>query len=452
MKKTISLLFAALFLLLCLIPSVGMLLFGESRAGANEVLASAPSLRNRDGTLNGGCLQDFSDYIGDRFFLRQELITAWNGLNAVLFRTSASPEVVLGKDGWLYYAETAGDYTRLETLSERELWCAARTVRLMEEYAAAQCCDFLFTLAPNKNSLYPAHMPDWPVGEGESSAGGFRRLYAAMGGNYLDLFAVFAREGEELYYRTDSHWNGKGAALAADAMLTALGREGDWTAGGFVSAAPHRGDLYEMLYPAGVATEEDYAAAAGFTYTHTRPFRGSTDLKIETVSERGQGSLLCFRDSFGNNSFPYLAEKFSTALFSRQNAYDLTAIARCGADTVIIELVERNLRYLLDYDPVYLAPERDEPLRPRAEAPEGEMQVTRQAEGGLLSVSGALPTAADDHSPVYLRCGGVLYEATPRPAGYHATLPAHAETEGAQLIYFSEGTCVFSRLSVIEKE
>ena len=71
MKKTISLLFAALFLLLCLIPSVGMLLFGESRAGANEVLASAPSLRNRDGTLNGGCLQDFSDYIGDRFFLRQ---------------------------------------------------------------------------------------------------------------------------------------------------------------------------------------------------------------------------------------------------------------------------------------------------------------------------------------------------------------------------------------------
>ena len=36
--------FTAVFLALCLLPGLGMLLFGESEAGANEVLANAPKL------------------------------------------------------------------------------------------------------------------------------------------------------------------------------------------------------------------------------------------------------------------------------------------------------------------------------------------------------------------------------------------------------------------------
>ena len=47
-KKTIELLFILLFLVLCLIPGVGMLIFGESEAAANEILTSKPSLTKRD--------------------------------------------------------------------------------------------------------------------------------------------------------------------------------------------------------------------------------------------------------------------------------------------------------------------------------------------------------------------------------------------------------------------
>ena len=46
-KRLIDLLFILLFLVLCLIPSLGMLVFGESEAAANEILASRPSARNR---------------------------------------------------------------------------------------------------------------------------------------------------------------------------------------------------------------------------------------------------------------------------------------------------------------------------------------------------------------------------------------------------------------------
>ena len=72
MKKTISLIFILLFLSLCLVPGVGLVLTGEAEAGANEILAPSPRLRDTDGGLNGAVLTELADYIDDRFFLRQE--------------------------------------------------------------------------------------------------------------------------------------------------------------------------------------------------------------------------------------------------------------------------------------------------------------------------------------------------------------------------------------------
>lgn len=45
-----------------------------------------------------------------------------------------------------------------------------------------------------------------------------------MGVTYLDLFSLLGGQEETLYFRGDSHWNGRGAALAADSILEALGR------------------------------------------------------------------------------------------------------------------------------------------------------------------------------------------------------------------------------------
>ena len=64
-------------------------------------------------------------------------------------------------------------------------------------------------------------------------------------------------------------------------------------------------------------------------------------ITIDTESA-GEGSLLMFRDSFGELLYPYLAAEFGSARFSRQAAYDLTTAASLGSDTVVIELVERK--------------------------------------------------------------------------------------------------------------
>ena len=308
MKKTLSLIFTVLFLAVCLVPGLGLLLTGGADAAANEILPAAPVIA-ADGDFNPDFLAETADYVNGRFSFRLEGITAWAKLNAALFRTSTAENVLLGRDGWLFYAPTIHDYTGDAPMTARELYCAARTLYLLQEYAENRGGDFLFTAAPNKNTLYPEYMPARTRLGSVSDMDALYALLGDMGVSYLDLRDVFSQEAEPLYFKTDSHWNAKGAALAADALLAALSRESDYFSGTVSAGNTHRGDLYEMLYPAGKELEEDFAYAPGFSFT------ANTDnpdrVTITTESGVGTGALLCYRDSFGRNLYPYSSPRAS---------------------------------------------------------------------------------------------------------------------------------------------
>ena len=112
-KPVLNRILATCFFIMCLIPSCGMLFFGESKAGANEVLAKFPDPVDKNGSFNIDYLSGISDWAGDRFAFRQEMITAWSWLNAGLFRTSAEDKVIIGDNGWLFYSESIDDYRAL---------------------------------------------------------------------------------------------------------------------------------------------------------------------------------------------------------------------------------------------------------------------------------------------------------------------------------------------------
>ena len=134
MKKYISYGFMAVVLLLCLTLSVGILFAGPAEAGANERLAEAPALWEKDGSFNEDFLSDTAAWINDRFFGRQRIISVNNWLDGALFGVSGTEDVILGDGGWLYYGSTLEDYTGAQTMTDRELYCAARNVALMAEY------------------------------------------------------------------------------------------------------------------------------------------------------------------------------------------------------------------------------------------------------------------------------------------------------------------------------
>ena len=409
MKKA-KLIFISIFIVLCLIPSVGMLIFGEARPAANEVLAGKPSVTTRSGELSLSFLSDVSDYIADRFAFRQELATAWAGVNARLLGTSVEEQVILGSDGWLYFSDTLPDYTG-QGMSDTELRYLANDLALMQEYIESQGKHFIFTVAPNKNSIYSEHMPEYIENRhSESNAARVGAYLDAAGVNYLDLFDILGNE-ENLYYKTDTHWNSRGAALAADGLLNMLDRGGDYSTASFAVSEEHRGDLYEMLYPAGRATETATVYGGEFSYVCESDPNGGNAITIKTSCDGGSGGLMCWRDSFGIALYPYLAQSFVAATFSRSADYDLTLAD--SADTVIIELVERNLSNILSREPTFPAPVREL----SATANVGTIAVDYdEAKSGVMSgyvrVSGELGAdMLDPGGHVYIAAGDTAYEA-----------------------------------------
>ena len=345
-KSSLFTVYICLFFALCLLPALGMAVFGPAPLLANENAPRTPAMQNRDGTLNTAVLADTADYIETRFAFRPWLVSARSFLYEKLLHSSAEPQVVLGREGELFYSSTLDDYTG-NGLSDAELRQIAANLKSVQDALEARGIRFVFAVAPNKNSLIPDVMPG-RFSE-NLSASNYCRLVPLLqeyGVQTADLHTPLAGR-EDLYCRTDSHWTAEGAALAADTLLAALGRDSDFFAGPFVEQGVHIGDLYQMLYPTGRGREAELVYSPGFTYETASDPRGGNALTIRTASETGTGSLYCLRDSFGIALYPYLAEAFSSAEFSRSADYSLSAFDQVDADAVILEIVERNLDLLL---------------------------------------------------------------------------------------------------------
>ena len=434
--KRFFVLFSVCFLVLCTVPMAALLLMGPTEPAANQTLASMPQLTDRNGAFNDEYLTELSEYVDQRFGFRQELITAEAKLTAAVFRESSTDSVILGKDGWLFYSDTLDDYQGSAPMPDRAIWSAARTLALVQEQAAARGASFLFVMAPNKNTLYPQFMPDrYPRSDRPSN---WDRLQAQLdreGVAYVDLVDVLSAQPEPVYYRTDSHWTPYGSALAHDAILSALGVPSALAEEPFVQGA-HVGDLQEMLYPADRTAEPSPTLARERTFTALGSFRSPEDLTIRTESDGSLGSLLMFRDSFGNTLYADMAESFSKACFSRAMPIRLDLLDSEAADTLILELVERNLQWLAERPPVMAAPVRE---TPESLPVDGSVTVAVQDHTqleGLQQYSGTVPQL-DEDSPVYAVLDGVCYEATPAADGSFTLYAPAAET--VQILYCLDG-------------
>ena len=118
-----------------------------------------------------------------------------------------------------------------------------------------------------------------------------------------------------------------------------------------------------------------------------------------------------------------------------------------GDGTLVIELVERNLRYLVEYDSFAPAPERDASLVETAALSDGRAVLTESAgtEGYTLFSGTWDGVTPDDASNVYVLSGGALYEAVPRPDGFIVSLPVGSTIDA---VYAAAGGN-FSHLSAV---
>lgn len=409
-----------LCLILALVPLLGMLVFGPGAALSNERPAAKPQLL-RGGQINWNVLSETADYLAGGFFLRPQLVTANSLVQAAVFGESASGDVVLGKDGWLFYAETLADFQGTNPMTAREIFCAAKNLALLQEYCAANGTRFLFVCAPNKNTIYPEFMPDqYRKTDAESD---LDRLEAALDGarvSYCDVREALSGRESLTYYKTDSHWNGYGANLAGAEILNTLGKSG--ASEGALAAKTHPGDLYGMLYPASSKAEAAPAPARARTFSYASEVRGPDDQLIKTASAQ-DGTLFVFRDSFGNALHEDLAEGFGEAVFSRAMPYDASLIETMP-DVLIAEIAQRNLRWLAQRPPLIPAPERTAPDALKKASETASVRVSDSKLEGLHCFDGSFAFELPDNAQVYFSVDGQWFEAGQTQNGFRLLAPA----------------------------
>ncbi len=401
--------FVAAFMVLCLLPFAGMLWTNDGQAQDGGTLSTLPELRNADGSINLYYFQGLGDYFEDHYAYRNNAIDINAHIRADLFKTSPTDQVIVGENGWLFYGGTLSDYLATDPLSEREVRNIAHNLSLMQGYAEAMGAEFLFTIAPNKNSLYPEHMPYYYLDGTNESMDRLRVALEEKNINYTDLFELFesakTTEGE-LYCKTDSHWTTEGALQAANLLLESSGND----AAGVISSEDSEvmGDIEKMLYPVTAQPEASLLIQTG-EWEYAGEAESVEDTLIDTVSDAEEGSLLMYRDSFANTLIPHLAPEFSDALFSKLVPYNLTEIAELKPTVVIVERAQRHVNLFSEEAPFMYAPTSD--LKTGDDL-ETESWASWYADGGFRVIEGAVDEAfigVDDD--IYIRVEGPKGEA-----------------------------------------
>ena len=411
-----------IFVAILLVPFAGMLITGPSQSESDKAAKlPVPILVSEDenkATVNKDYLKQLGEYFEGHCAFRQEMVTGYSYLTAKVFRTSSQKSVICGKNGWLYYTDTLGDYTGSEVMTERELNDCVRTLKLIDRYCRENGTEFVFVIAANKNSLYSENMPYYY--KKTTAPGNRERLVKKLqdeGIKHVDLYDVFSAENKVLYHKTDSHWNNEGAALAARAIHKAV--KTDYFDEFFdrYGKAPYKvkkdfkGDLAGMMYPSKVPLEEEVYYNDGPVFEYVGKVNSNFDNKIRTTGVIAN-NLLMYRDSFGSSLLPFMAEPYKNALFSRSLTVQVRDFESIKPKVFIMEKAERFLPQLAGNPPKLPATEIEgNPVGVKELA--GATYKTSSA-NGFTTITGTLKAGTyGDNTKIYVGIGGHWYEAYP---------------------------------------
>lgn len=321
----------------------------------------------------------YERWFNDHFGGREKLLELNSRVAMQVFGVSPTDQVVLGKDGWLYFTkeELFADRRGEARLREAELEQWRTVLEGRKAWLATRGIPYVFAVPPNKVTVHPEHLParhrsrpDLPTRMDQITA----HLRAHSSFAIVDLRPVFAEAAKSgpIYHATDSHWNEIGGYLGYCAMLDG------WRQQGVAIEAlplamfekrtgPRRGDLVPLIPHSGIPAETSWFLAPREPLPGRRvelppewrqvPSEwGVWETTVVYENETGNGVLLSIGDSFMWQIMPLLASHFRRTVFVSALLMDfevLQAMVGVVQPTVVLEeRVERNVKWLPRPHPV----------------------------------------------------------------------------------------------------
>jgi hypothetical protein len=314
-----------------------------------------------------GFPQAFEQALADRFGGRETLLEFHNRARIRLFGAPASSNVMVGRDGWLYFLGEDGTafdryYRGTLTVSDAQLHAVVAEFRRRSAFLAANGIAYVVTIAPDKSTIYAEHLPSWATQLASRTP--LDRLVDAIRADgslrFVDVRDPLraAKALERVYFATDSHWNLLGAAVAYRELMREVA---DALAPRPVEIAPvalppyvrgvdiYRGDLARLTGDPQWFAEPDYAPLGKVLASPQSRCAKRTDVEAHNGFERyacdrsGLPTAIVYRDSMAIPLIPLIAENFSRSVYVGSQQLDPAFVLRERPDVVIEEMVERSM-------------------------------------------------------------------------------------------------------------
>lgn len=301
--------------------------------------------------------EKFEAYYNDNFGFRNALIQWHSFVKLRWLGESPNPEVVLGKDGWFYLNrdQSIDDFAGQVTLTTQELEMIRINLEVRFAWMEDHHIPYVMAVAPNKETIYPEHMPSRLRNPGRPT-----RLDQIL--SYLKEYSHLpildlrppesqAKSLGTLYFKTDSHWNPLGAYVGYREILHALSktrpslRPKDLSEFDLQVKIDLGQDLANLMALTN-SVEEETTLLIPKTPRQAKILRPADlpewqDKYISTHPDSKLPVAILLRDSFGDEMVPFLAEHFRRALYPRHTDNDFDLILREKPDLVIEEYAER---------------------------------------------------------------------------------------------------------------
>ncbi len=344
----------ALFCLVIILPQASQWLGFSPQAnfGEKRTLAPRPQLDFGSGALASFPAR-FGEYYLDNFNLRPWLIRLHSWFTYFGLGMSPVPEVVLGKDGWLFYAATndgdpLADFQGRNLFSSEELADVCSRLRAWRSDLKARGIALYVLLVPNKNDIYPEYLPNRikRLG-GQTRLGQFVREMRRRG--FIGLVdgrepLLRAKERTLAYFKTDTHWNAWGALSGYAALAERM--SADFPAVPTLDLSQYKlslktipgGDLAQMMDLGPQLSDQAVVVSA------LNPNRGAAPKgAAEKRGAKTRPRVLLYGDSFSWQLLPYFRRDFPEVVFAKYLEQGQGLISKETPGVVIVVLVERYL-------------------------------------------------------------------------------------------------------------
>src|SRR5712671_2657769 len=217
-----------LFGVLLLVPAVAQLAGMGQSTSENRTLAPFPKLTTFKDLADVSRASE--NYVNDRFGLRSQLVHA-NSLMHYRLGISTNKDVVIGKDGWLFYAaeRIMEQHTGADIFKPDELDKWVRQMEADRDWLEQRNIAFYMVAAPDKNTIYPEKLPDYPRPRNATTR--LDQLSARLEQSTLEFInpkaALLAakQKNVQVYFDGDTHWTQRGALVAYELLMERIRRK-----------------------------------------------------------------------------------------------------------------------------------------------------------------------------------------------------------------------------------